>query len=128
MMIWVLSVRQLKRGDNYSREEDNKSELTVPLGMVVVSVAQLKELLKDHELAKKVRQLVKEEKGSGGGTGGGTGGDKRKKTGEDTADEAEIDKDVQTVNKGQVHCIQCNKDFPSTAQLKKHVQLYHKNV
>ena len=77
---------------------------------------------------KKVRQLVKEEKVSGGGTGGGTGGDKRKKTGEDTADEAEIDKDVQTVNKGEVHCIRCNKDFPSTAQLKKYVQLYHKNV
>ena len=61
--------------------------------------------MKDHELAKKVRQLVKEEKGSGGGTGGLIGGDKRKKTGEDTADEAEIDRDVQTVNKGEVHCI-----------------------
>ena len=45
--------KAIKEGDNYSTEEDNKSELTVPLGMVVVSVAQLKELLKDHELAKK---------------------------------------------------------------------------
>ena len=120
--------KAIKEGDNYSREEDNKSELTVPLGMVVVSVERLKELLKDHELAKKVRQLVKEEKGSGGGTGGVIGGDKRKKKGEDTADEAEIDKDVQNVKKGDVHCIRCNKDFPSTAQLKKHVQIYHKNV
>ena len=45
-----------------------------------------------------------------------------------TLHEAEIDKDVQNVNKGDVHCIRCNKDFPSTAQLKKHVQIYHKNV
>ena len=122
--------KAIKERDNYSREEDNKekSELSVPQGMVVVGVAKLKELLKDQELAKKVRELVKDKQGSGGGTGGGTGGDKRKKRGEDTADEAEIDKDVQTVKKGDVHCIRCTKDFPSTAQLKKHVKLYHKNV
>ena len=122
--------KAIKEGNNYSREKDKKekSELSLPQGMVVVSVAKLKELLKDQELAKKVRDLVKEEQGSGEGTVGGTGGDKRKKRGEDTADEAEIDKDVQTVKKGDVHCIRCNKDFLSTAQLKKHVKLYHKNV
>ena len=32
------------------------------------------------------------------------------------------------VFKGEFHCIRCNKDFHSTAQLKKHVQIYHKNV
>ena len=65
--------KRIKEGDNYSREEDNKekSELSVPQGMVVVSVAKLKELLKDHELAKNMRALVNEEKGSGGGNGGG---------------------------------------------------------
>ena len=119
--------KQIKEGDNYSREEDKKerSELSVPKGMVVVSVAKLKSLLQDHELAKKVRQLVEEEKGSGGDSGGNKG---RKRRDEDTADEAEIDKDVQIVKKGDVHCVRCNKDFESTVELKKHVKLYHKNV
>ena len=43
-------------------------------------------------------------------------------------DEPEIDEDVQLVNKGDVHCIRCNKDFPSTLHLKNYVKLYHKNV
>ena len=37
----------------------------------------------------------------------------------------EIDEELQVVKRGDVHCIQCNKDFENTCKLKKHVELYN---
>ena len=34
-----------------------------------------------------------------------------KKGNDETEDEPEIDEDVQLVNKGDVHCVWCNKDL-----------------
>ena len=45
-----------------------------------------------------------------------------------TDEEVEIDEDLQVVKGGDVHCVWCNKDFENMPKLKKHVELYHKNV
>ena len=80
-----------------------------------------------------MRELVREYGGGSSGFGG-SGGDEShdggggKKGSDKTEDEPEIDEDVQLVNKGDVHCIRCNKDLSSTLHLKNHVKLYHKNV
>ena len=70
-----------------------------------------------------MRELVRDYGGGSSGVGG-SGGDEGhdggggKKGNDETEDEPEIDEDVQLVNKGDVHCIRCNKDFPSTLHLK----------
>ena len=55
----------IKEEKSYSVTEDTRvrSEVKVPEGMVVVSVTKLQALLKDSELAHKVRELVKESEG-----------------------------------------------------------------
>ena len=84
-------------------------------------------------LAAKVRVLVNEERGGWVGTSNVTsdvhsssreGGKNRDKT----DDKVEIDEDLQVVKRGDVHCVWCNKDFENMPKLKKHVELYHKNV
>ena len=109
------------------------SEMSVPKGMVVVSVSKLQSLLKDSALAAKVRELVNQGRGGGGGTSNVASGIHTSdrvsgRNGDHTADEVEIDEDLQVVKRGDVHCIQCNTDFENTSKLKKHVKFYHKNV
>ena len=124
-----VEAKKVKEGDNYSSTEDkrDKSQLIIPQGMVVVSVEKLKCLMKDSALAQKVRDLVTEQTGSQGGTSGTDGGSKSKKRVE-TEKEPGIDKELQGVKSGDIHCTRCNKDFENTPQLKKHLKLYHSNV
>ena len=127
--------KQIKEGQEYSSEEDKreKYEMSVPEGMVVISVSKLQSLLRDSALAGKVREWVAEERSgwpgksnvaSAADSSGRESGQNRDKTDE----EIEIDEELQVVKRGDVHCIRCNKDFDNTHKLKKHVELYHKNV
>ena len=34
-------------------------------------------------------------------------------------------KDVQEYEAGELHCIKCDKDFPTTAQLQRHLDMFH---
>ena len=38
------------------------------------------------------------------------------------------EKDIQEVNVGDVHCNKCDKDFPKTSLLMRHIDKYHKHV
>ena len=68
----------IKEGKGYSFTEDTtvRSEVKVPEGMVIVSVRKLQELLKDSELACKVRKLVNESEGESHGEGYSGAGDR----------------------------------------------------
>ena len=56
--------KEIKEGQEYSSEEDKreKYEMSVPEGMVVISVSKLQSLLTDRALAGKVREWVAEER------------------------------------------------------------------
>ena len=73
--------------------------------------------------------MVNEERGGGAGrsnvaSGVHTSGRESGMKEDETADEVEIDKDLQ----GDVHCIWCNKGFENMSKLKKHVKMYHQIV
>ena len=93
--------------------------------MVTLSVGKLQELLKDSELAHKVRGLVKESEGESNGEGYSGEGDRvGRRTassgrGDDTEEEPEIDRDVQVIHRGDTHCMRCNKNYESTTNLEK---------
>ena len=57
-------MQENKQGQDYSSVEDKrvKSEMSVPEGMVLISVSKLQSLLRDSALAAKVRELVNEER------------------------------------------------------------------
>ena len=38
------------------------------------------------------------------------------------------EKDIQEVSAGDVHCNKCEKDFPKTSLLMRHIDKYHKHV
>ena len=110
--------KQIKEGQDYSSEEDKreKYEMSVPEGMVVISVSKLQSSLRDSTLAGKVRELVTEERSGWPGksnvasaahSSGRESGQNRDKMDEDI----EIDEELQVVKRGDVHCIRCNKDF-----------------
>ena len=127
--------KHVKEGEEYSMEEDKmvKFENSVPSGMVLISVSKLQSLLRDSALAAKVREVVNDERsGWSGKSNVGSDVDISSREGAKKVDknrkEVEIDEDLQEVQRGDVHCVRCNKDFDNTPKLKKHVQLYHKNI
>ena len=94
-------------------------------GMVLILVSKLQSLLRDSALAAKVREVVNDERsGWSGKSNVGSDVDISSREGAKKVDknrkEVEIDEDLQEVQRGDVHCVRCNKDFDNTPTLKKH--------
>ena len=132
----VCSTRPLAYSKKWNKQQDAAERLSLMQegGLEVIRKAQIQLSIvktdkikalegKGQQLAK-ISQILKRKRGDG--------------EVEDTDEEDKAkrrrelivvkEKDIQEVNAGDVHCNKCEKDFPKTSLLLRHIDKYHKHV
>ena len=132
----VCSTRPLAYSKKWNKQQDAAERLSLMQegGLEVIRKAQIQLSIvktdkikalegKGQQLAK-VSQILKRKRGEGE-VEDTDEEDKAKRRREEIVVK---EKDIQEVNAGDVHCNKCEKDFPKTSLLMRHIDKYHKHV
>ena len=132
----VCSTRPLAYSKKWNKEQDAAERLSLmqegalevirkaEIQMSIVKTGRIKALEGEGEQLAKINKILKRKRGEGEVEDTDEEDNEKRRREEIVVKE----KDIQEVNAGDVHCNKCDKDFPKTSLLMRHIDKYHKHV